>query len=264
MSVWSRALQYSKTVDTTDILDGSVAINPPLQADGRLNHTLQIVNIQIPSRVPNVFNYGGVNTGLVRVSNGTNTVNIQLADGVYSAYSISKAINSVIDTWYTDVLDPAFTLEANSTVNKLYVTIDSTKMNVNGQFTIDFNYSNSMMYDLLGFSAVKAFNTDGLHESDVYPKMNYFGDKIECDISGFGPLMLKNGTPSEQVANIPLIPTQSNAYYYPANGINCPEVPCRLSSNLSAFSVKFIGRDKQCIAYDGEVIVDFVVREYRK
>lgn len=262
--VWCRALQYSKKVGTTDILDGTVYLNPPLQADSRLQHTVKIVDIQIPSRIPNIFNFGGTNTGLVRVSNGTTTINIQLDDGVYSATSLSNAINSVIETWYSDITNPAFTIEANTTVSKLYITIDSSKLNVAGQFTINFNYNNSKMYELLGFSAVKEFTTDGIFTSDVYPKMNYFGDSIECQIGGFGSLMLKNGAPSEQIATIPIIRTTSNAYYYPSNGLIPPEIPCRVGSSVNSFTVKFIGRDKQCIAYDGDVIVNFVITEYPK
>lgn len=262
----SRKLQYEVKVTSLSSLDGTVNLEPALQMDNRRPHTLQIVAGYITSNIPNVYNYGGSNNGLCQISNGTSTINLQLPNGTYQIDEIMSAINDAAASWYTDTADPAFILRANTVVEKAYIIIDSTKLSAGTQFSIDFNYGSSLMYQLLGFVTTKSFNADGTYTGSDYPQLDWMGNMVDVYLSGFGPLSIHNGQTSEFVFAFNLATSSvTNLYTYPgSSNINSPEIPIRCPSALSQFSVKFVGdrENRAVVAFDGLAYVEFIIREY--
>lgn len=260
----SRVLNYYKALTEIDNFDGDVQITPALQLDARKAHTLQVISANLTSNLPNVYSYGDINNGLVTIGNGITTIDIQLPVGVYSVQNIQNAINDQAASWYTDSTDPAFILRANPVVNLCYIIIDSTKLSVGTQFSIDFGANSSLMYELLGFVDTKSFSTDGTFTASDYAKIDWFGNMVHVYISGFGSLSITNGVSSEIALSLNLATAEvTNLYAYPGgSGVHPPTVPIRVSSFLNGFSVKFVGdRGRQIVGFDGPAYIQFQIRE---
>lgn len=258
----SKLIDFNKTVGSTSTIGGEIIFSQPLKFNYQRNHTLIVHRCSIPKTLPNIYNYNGTNTGLITVSNGTDTTNIQLTDGLYSINSINNAIQSVIASWLTDTSDSAFYLRANTSIGKCYIIIDSSKLSVGSQFSIDF--SGSLIYSVLGFVDTKVFNTDGTFTASDYAKINYQGDNVKVKISGLGPLSLYNGASSEYVINLNLDYVDStNTISYPLCNSEIPfECPCRVPEYLNSLVIDFHGRDNQSIVgFDGYINLQFSIIE---
>lgn len=266
MSYKSRLLSYSTSVTALGTFDGTVNFDTPLRVNSSRPHTFKVVRASITSNLPNVYNYGSVNNGLIRVSNdgGSTWTTIQLTDGVYSVNSLNNAINDVISVWMTSSSDSAFILRANTVINKCYIIIDSTKLSVGIQFAIDFGDTISLAYDLLGFVATQNFNTDGTHTGDAFPKLDYQGNNVKIFVNGFGPLAIEEGESTKLACTIPLSTSSVlNEYVYGQNGEVPFEVPCKVSDPLTTYSIEVRGDNSNTIVgYDGKLNLQFLLTEY--
>jgi hypothetical protein len=195
-------------------------------------------------QMPNVYNIDGKNNGLVRVTNdgGGTWTSIQLPVGIYTIPLIQEAINQTIGpTWYTSMADPAILIQYNLATNIAYIILDSTKLAVGTQIGIDF--SQSLIHQLLGFSAVQTFITDGVFSASEYAQLDWFGNNVSIVLNGFGALSIKNGVLSNEIVSVPLSSSNvNNEYVYPSAGIVSPYITLsRPLTNLSSYDVNFYG-----------------------
>lgn len=258
----SRILQYSKSVDSIGNLDGDTTLINPLRMNPNKPKAIRLISARISSYIPNVYNVGSVNNGLVRCSkdDGVQWDVIQLTDGVYTIPLINAAIQQAISTYWTDSADPGFYLRYNSATFQVYVDIDSTKLAVADQFQIDFNYSDSLMYELLGFTTTTLIDSDGLTTAESYAQLDWFGNDISVQMYGFGNLTILNGTPQNEFFSIPLSTSQvNNEYVYPIEGIRSPWILIDNKDNLQKFSVKLVGsrESRQVIVLEGKFTLSF-------
>lgn len=261
-----RILSFTNSTDSIASLDGEVRLINPLQMNANRLKGIRLVSFSMSSFIPNVYNYGGVNTGLVRCSkdDGATWDTIQLTNGVYTIPLIQQAILSAITTYWTDSSDPGFALRYNSATYQVYCDIDSTKLAVADQFQIDFKPTGSQMYELLGFTTTTLFDTDGLHTSDNYAQLDWFGNQVSVQVYGLGNLTILNGSPSNEFFSVPLSASKvNNEYVYPIAGIRTPMILIDGRDNLQKFSVKLVGsrNDRQVVFLEGQVKLVFELRE---
>ena len=238
-------ISYSGHHTTIGSPDATITMDPPIRTENSQGRGLRLLKLSFTSLLPNVYQYGSFNNGLVGVTRdgGTTWTTIQLPNGVYSAAHIENGINSAISDWYTDAADPGFKVRYNLASQLFYVDIDSTKLVAPGtQLGIDLSLSS--MWDLLGFPlATCTFVTDGLHGATNYAKMNRFGDSVSVLLHGFGTLSRRNGRASEELCVVPLSVTNvTNEYIYPNSGIVSPFIPLRdCPQIINSFGLEFLG-----------------------
>ena len=262
----SRILSYTNSVDDIGSLDGEVRFDNPLSMNNNRLKAVRLVSFSVSSYIPNVYNVGGINNGLLRTQkdDGVTWDVIQLTDGVYTIPVIQAAILNAISTYWTDDTDPGFALRYNSATFEVYVDIDSTKLAVAGQFQIDFKPTGSLMYELLGFTTTTLFDTDGLHTADAYAQLDWFGNDISVQLFGLGNLTIVNGSPTNEFFSVPLSATKvNNEYVFPTAGIRMPWILIGGRDNLQKFSVKLVGsrNNRQIIVLEGKVNLVFELRE---
>jgi hypothetical protein len=262
-------LSYTKTVSTTDgisSLDGDVKLVTPLNMNPNTSKSIRLIKFTISSNIPNVYNVSGSNNGLVRVTRdgGTSWTSIQLDPGIYTTSLIAAAINATIESWYTDSSDPALNIAYNTATQKVYTTLDSTKLAVGGtQIGIDFADSSSLMGTLLGYTTTTSFVTDGDKEADSYAQLNWISDSINVELGGFGSLSIINGQQSNTFFTMNLATeTVTNQYEYPSNGIVSPWIIIQNMSQLQTYSVKIRGSNGRTVyLLEGRVELVFELRE---
>lgn len=279
----SRVLTYSKTVDVTDkaigSLDGEVIISPPLKMNPNRIQAIRLIQLSITSNIPNIYKdtTSGFDNTTLRVSkdDGANWDVIELTQGIYTIPLLSMAINHALAEleYVTDADETLLCpLRYNSATYECYVDITSTELKdyVEGmQFCIDFSNNNtSTLYDLIGFTTTKSFDSDGIHTADSYAKVDLWGNSILCNLNLGSPLLVVNGSQTNQLCRIPMSGSggsiTSNEYTYPNNFVS-PWIIITSRSELTRFSVTFTGsRDptKQLLFTEGEVDLRFQIREY--
>lgn len=245
--VQSTILTYAARFTSISSMDGTVTLDSPLRFERTQKQAIRLIKASFTSMIPNIFNYGGTNNGLIKVSRdgGTSWTTIQLPDGVYTVAMINAAINETVISWWASSAstDWGITLEFNLATQKAYTVLDSTKLVAPGtQLAID--YSQSLIYDVLGYPyASSTFSTDGTHDGTNTMNMNYYGDSVSILIDGIGPLTLRNGTQSMELCSVPLSAgTVSNEVVYPFAGIPSPVIqltkPVQI---LSSYTISFKG-----------------------
>ena len=133
-------------------------------------------------------------------------------------------------------------------------------MSIGSQFAIDF--SQSSIYDLIGFKTIKSFDTDGIFEASDNPVFGTFGDYMSIELTGFGNLSIVNDQSTDVISNVDLTTTgQSN--YYTVNKNSTCEIDIKPPYEISTFSVQFIGsRNKTIFFLQREVYLTFNLIEY--
>jgi hypothetical protein len=240
-------LSYNKSLSTFGSPNGTVTLDYPLRWTNKGNtiQKIRLIKATISDRMPNIYSQGTTfNNGLVRVTNdgGLTWTPIQLQNGVYTIPLIQEAINQTIGpTYYTSMSDPGILIQYNLSTNIVYIIIDSSKLAVGTQIGIDF--SQSLIYQLLGFVTTKTFITDGTHSASNYAQLDWFGNSVSVVLTGFGPISIKNGALSNELVSIPLSASNvNNEYIYPTAGIISPIIPLsRPISELRNFDVTFLG-----------------------
>jgi hypothetical protein len=262
----SRVLSFKSSTSTIGTLDGTTYLTNPLNMNPNNQKAIRLVQLSIDSDIPNVYNYGGENNGLVRTSkdDGVTWDVIQLSNGVYTVSQIEAAILASITAYWTDPTDPGFTLRANSVTQQCYVIIDSTKLAVADQFRIDFKYLTSLMYELLGFVTTTAFSVDGTYTGSQYPRLDWFGNSIVVNLIGFGYISIYNGSSGYEFARIPLSAAQiNNEYIYPLQGIQTPWIIIDNLSYLQKFTIELKGdyNNKSIYCLEGAFALTFEIKE---
>lgn len=259
-------LAYKTRLSSIGSADGTVRLFQALQ--WRRNATqrkLKLCSCSISRSIPNVYNYGGVNNGLIRVSNddwSTHT-DIQLDNGIYSAQQISNAINETISAWYTDPIAPAILIQTNSVLGKAYVELDQSKMASGTHIGIDF--SQSLVYDLLGFVDTKIFSTTTTLTATAshMAKLDWFGNIMSISIEGFGNLSLVNADTSTEICQVAL-DANTGQNLYTVNTDAYAPVNIYIGNETPSYTISFKGsRDnKQILWTEGEISLVFQITEY--
>lgn len=259
----SRVLTYKKTNTTISSMDGTVVLSSPLRVNINKQKAVRLIKLNFSSNIPNVFNYGGTNTGLIKVSkdNGATWDTIQLTDGIYTVALIQAAILSEITGYWTDASDPGFALRYNTATQVVYCDIDSTKLLVPSQFVVDFAPTGSSLMTLLGFVSTTSFNTDGIHDGSDYAQINWFGNSISCILEGFGYLSIVNSSSSYEIANVPVDATSEAQFVYPDKFV-APWVITDTPNQISQYQISFRGRNNRVVyMFDGECNLSFQLKE---
>lgn len=262
----SRIFSYTKTNTSLGSIDGTVKLTTALRLNPNKPLMIRFLKAAIDSQIPNVYNYNGTNTGLVRTSKdgGTTWDTIQLTNGVYSIEGINLAIRAAISSYWTSSSDPGFTLAGNTQTFVSYLIIDSSKLAVAGQFCIDFEPTGSSMSTLLGYTTTTSFSTDGIHTANTYTQMSWIGNSICIYLYGLGDLCFENGASARELCRIPMSASQvNNEFVYPTAGIVCPWITIPAMSQLQSFTLKFLGSrsERQCLLLEGQVNVVFELKE---
>lgn len=228
---------------------------------------IKLVNCFISGNIPNVYNYGGVNNGLVRVTNdgGSSWTSIQLDDGIYTATDITNAINYSVSSWHTSLSDPALVISTNDVIGKCYITLDSTKLATGSQIGIDL--TQSTIYDLLGFLVTDTFTTDGQHDATNLAKLDWFGNTLSIKLDGFGSLSVVNSSSSNIIATLNLSNKNGNLYQIDTSSFF--PVTIFPPSQISSYKLSFLGsrndssgNPKDIIFLEGEIQLTFQIMEY--
>lgn len=268
----STTLVYSASLDGLSLMDGVVALNDGIifgrDRSGQPSRvSMRLIKVTFTSEIPNIFSAPATakapafSNNVIYVSNdgGTNWTDITLGNGVYTMPYIQEAINTAVSNWWKSSSDPGIVLRYNLATHLTYVKLDSSKLAVAGQLAIDF--SRSRIWEVLGYEAVKTFTTDGSHVADAYAHLNWFGDSIALEVTGFGPLTRRNGVLSETVCTIPLTTaTVGNEYIYPNPGGTLQPIELRPIERLTRFEVHFLGRDRMPVyVMQGDVEVELLL-----
>lgn len=271
----SRILTFSRTLTDIGSPDGEVTLDNPLRLDPNRPKKLRLCKFSINSQIPNIVNWGGTNNGLLRVSpdNGVTWTNIQLTTGIYSIPLINSAIQSVISTWWTLSTDPGLIIRANTATQEVYLWLDESKLAVLDHIVVDFNPTvggvTSIMYQLLGFSALTTYTSTGAVGGDLftapnYARLDWFGNNISVRLKGFGPVSIRNGSSSYELCQVPLsVATVTNEFLYPNQGLISPWILINALDNLSRYSFEFRSETNQIIPLlEGSVNCVIELREY--
>lgn len=228
---------------------------------------LKLVNCYISGAIPNIYNYGGVNNGLIRVSNdgGSTWTSVQLENGEYTTLNIASALNYSISSWITDLSDPPITISTNDVVGKVYTSLDSTKLSTGSQIAID--YSQSLIYDVLGYDVgTSTFTTDGLHSAPNLAKLDTFGNTMSVNIYGFGDISVVNNASTNSIARVNLTNKVGNLYYLDTASF----FPITIfpPSQIQQYSIEFKGSRqntngtyKDILFLEGEICLTFQLVE---
>lgn len=169
------------------VFDKTVAFPTPMQLPISNQIKIKVNRIQISDRIPNVFNaypYGfPFNNTRLRVGTDVDPYFfIKLDPGLYfNAAVIEAAINKTLNSlgWWTDPTNPGLTILENNIIDRLVITIDSTKLAAGHgtQFYLDLRKSTTgcdMAYTL-GFADTTEFTVDGEFTSTQEPQMDTQG-----------------------------------------------------------------------------------------
>lgn len=243
----STILQYTNKLTTPGVFDGTFHFSAPIQLDQRARKYLRLVGLAFSKSITNIHSYTSAtfseDTSIVRVTRdgGTSWTTITLKPGNYDAYDIEQAITSAISSWYTSETDPAILIRGNVVTNHTFIVLDTTKLAPGGS-QVGIDLSQSSIAAVLGFSAVKTFVVDGEYDSDLLASIDWYGDTLSLEITGFGPLSIKDGAQSFSIAMIPLASIKgSNTYIYPMYGMISPRIPMpQCPSVISEFQIKLV------------------------
>lgn len=273
----SRVLSYTKTTTTVDNLDGEATLYPVLRCNPNKGLAVRLLSGSFSSYIVNVFNYGGVNTGLFKMSNdqGSTWTTVQLTDGVYTVNGICLAIQKKMAEldWDNDIADPTFYIRYNSFTFQTYCEIDSTKLKgydpLTHGFQIDFKPTGSSMDILTGFVTPSLVDSDGTTTADQVAQMDWFGNSVsvEVDING-SPLSIVNGSSSYELIKVPLsVNTVNNEYTFPIAGYISPWISISSADSIKKFTVKLKGSrsGRQLLVLpDGQINLSLAIKQYDK
>jgi hypothetical protein len=147
------------------------------------------------------------------LNDGVTWDGIDLETGNYSLSQINNSINAVLNQYYTDINQPAFSIKLNSALYRAYSIIDNTKLNVLGG-VLKINLGASRIWEILGFEDDTELE-EGLTEAPHIMKIDYYGNACDVFIGGISSsLSIYNGKNSNFVCRIPFVGSQLNEYTY--------------------------------------------------
>lgn len=230
----------------------------PLRISQHQHFKMRIQYASISSYMPNIITNEN-NTIRYSLNGGTTWSTITMEIGKYSVDQLNSAINSVLNTYYTDTSQPAFKLKVNTALYKVYIVIDSSKLNIPGaQLQIDMSVST--FYDTIGFSLANAIITnDGLYTATNNAKIDNYGSCANVYLGGISSsLAYYNGSQSSWACRIPFTGTDVNEYIYINNSSSY--VPVQLPAEFFGIYINVKSNDGNDIRiFDGSfsIIIEF-------
>ena len=228
--------------------DGTVNFRQPVYLDQNKRKQFRVLRIMMSPSIPNVYNYGGVNTTTIKLSRdgGTTWVTCLLKNGIYTIKMFEDAINDVgtQSSWWLNAGDYGYVLSYNPATQFVYVTLDSTKLTANpaNQLCIDFSISQTGI--LLGFSSTNnKFITDGLHNADLSPQVDWQGQYVEVFCSIIQGCRWINGQLSSSLCRVPIVNTTSEIIFPSANtGMISPLIFASIPSVIQSMEFRFVNQ----------------------
>jgi len=262
--MYSRQITFSNPASSISTIDNLIRLPQSIQwRSPKSRKTIQLVNANISTRIPNIYNSNGFNNGFLSVSDDafTTQTDIQLENGVYEVADIQSAINRTVSSWQTDIYnDPAFRLEINDVVGKVYMIIDSTKM-VDPAKTFQIEFSDALA-TTLGFTQT-LFVADGTYSAPNLAQLDTFGNFMNIEINGFGSISIINNQSTNVIASVDLTKTNGgNLYSITKN--ETVEIDINPPSQITTYEVKFTGSrlNRQIVLLEGECNCIFNLVEY--
>jgi hypothetical protein len=260
--IMSNLVEFYKVLQPEEIsaygvatLDGATNIAPPLQLPPTGSIKMQATAITISDRIPNFFNaapYYSFDNTIIRVSTNTQApYDIVLTRGLYSDVTqVAAAINAAITDnlmWWQTPSNPGLTMSANSIIDSITITIDSTKLNpaYGNSFRLDMRNTSTgtAIAYTLGFSETSA-NLVGLaggvsiFNSDQQVHMDTQG--VECDIQcSLIAMRRRNDTQVRTLAMVPFAGKNSASdNVWPSAGQISPQMVYEGSKQIKYMSVE--------------------------
>jgi hypothetical protein len=263
----SNILEYAGKIDVTTLgptgvapLDGVVTFIAPMLLPQRKVPKMRVCSVTISDRIPNVYDarpYYDFNNTLLQVytNNPGSLTTIQLERGLYlEASDIADAINATINSliggsWWTNPLDPGITIAANPVINRIIITLDSTKLKAphTGVF-LDLRKATTGtdLATTLGFSQAIALIGAGVLPlnpiESVASDQNVLVDAqgTECIIqSSLIAARRKNADFSRTLAIIPFAGKRTASdNVWPSGGLVSPEMVYEGTRTISAFDIQ--------------------------
>lgn len=244
-------------------LDVTVGMNPPVRLDPKKEYFIRGIHAQLSSRIPNVFkalDYVFDNSVVyVRQGIGGNYTKIQLSYGNYTAQQMGQAINAQIASWWSNPSDPGLIISANSVVDKISISIDSSKLAMGGQFCIDF--SQNQLHKTFGFLVANSIiEADGVYYSTEEVKMDTQSTTMDISVD-LTTCRNMNGKLSNILFSVPLILAQNSTtdFLYPPPGTAViPLLPYNGVNTITSYTIKYrTSEDKPFYFLNGTNSLEF-------
>lgn len=242
-------LTYSQTTNTLGQLDGTRIMQFPLQGfQFDAEKSLLLTEVHFSKYIANVFNVTSPivynNTRLLAsTDNGATWFELVLTTGKYDIDTFNAAIKSLTSTLWTDPEDPGIVFGANPSTGRIYLQLDSTKLNAAGTLGVKLDATASQdVAEFLGFTGQKTFLGNNVWEAVDGAMFNLTGDSINIIVDGFGPLAFTDGKLSQVIASVPMIlhSAASNEFVYPLTPVIPPRIVLtQCPSVISQFGIRF-------------------------
>jgi hypothetical protein len=240
----SKSFSFKHAITNFGTMDKTIYFDSNLIIPDDDHYYLRLVEGRILNMIPNIYNSGSFNNGLIRVDLDGTTIDIQLTNGVYTVANMTDAIahtlydNSMIAVDH--LYDSPIVISANTVTNQIYITIDSTK-SLGTQITIDL--SQSLIYQVLGFSSTYTTTVDGVFTSSTTPNVDWDTSiNLYLEIGG-NFFNINNGKSSNLIYDIP-INTTNTLINFPENGVKLPYMPLK-SGSIGSFKIRFVGNEHE-------------------
>lgn len=236
-------LEYRGANDTnaTGPLSGNVVMTNTLNLDSSKRILIKPISAMLSTRIPNIYKYGIFDNTVIRVRRNVAdawTV-ITLDDGVYVEVSqIQAALMSIIGGWMTNINDPALLFAANTVTDKVYITINTSKLSAGTQMCVDL--SQSRIAWTLGFPDLTTYNADGVYASTL--SVNVDAQGVICDVQmSLCQCRYVNGRSQRILFSVPLTLLSSSftEYLYPPFGQVVPLIQYSGSNSINTYSINF-------------------------
>lgn len=252
----SRLITYTKSFPQSATAltgNGTISFQQPIQFRRNTKRFIKIINGSIPSSIINIsskYNNNTIKINLAHAPDPEFDFVVSLVDGTYSVDALAASINYSIQdatSLITSLNDPPITFGINETLQRVYITIDSTKLtNPDYVITLDLtNEGTSIFNDVVGYVATDAIlGGDGTYESDYVARIDWIGNICDVKLGSLGNLSLENGRSSTTLVSINLATSSaSNQYNLPSAGEVFPYVPIQCDDLLYEIPVTFTGSD---------------------
>lgn len=259
----SRIFTFKKHLDTSGKIDDIIKLNNPLVFNVNKQHYIRVLSAIIPSHIQNINSY--YNNNKLKLTIGNTVYNIELDDGSYSYKDIENAITNIllqnnlipIDE-ETEKYETPIMIDANDVLQKIYITIDSSKLNVDALVKVDFTIS--QIGDVLGF--IEEISGNGIHEAQNIAHLDYFGNSCSIMLDIGSELVVINENSSKELCNIILNTTTTNNFYKLENVYN-PKIKFSSQNQLNQYKLVITGKNNIPLYFtDGDIIISFEISEY--
>lgn len=235
-----------------------IANTSPISGNGNINFDqsiifrnnthkfLKLISLTIPSYIANICSNYDNDKLKITMTHATDTdydFTVQFQMGSYDHQSLTAAINYSIQaqtSLITNISDPPIKISPNTTLDKMYITIDSTKLLTLG-YTIDLDLCVNNFYKVLGFSATQVISGDGIFAADNVSRINYYGSNCNVLLNNVGQISSINGKPNNTLTSFSLENASGNAYIYPTSGIALPAIEINAGPYIDAIGVELHG-----------------------